>query len=57
MEWFQKFKSSSRQTKWFILNWMIYGFVLIATATYCYMRLDYVRSYKTLPQTQEMTKS
>jgi hypothetical protein len=57
MQWIQKFKNSSRQTKWFILNWSIYGTLLIATASYCYMRLDYVRSYKASSQTQEMTKS
>lgn len=56
MRWIQKFFSSSRHTKWFILNWIIYGFVIVAATTYCYMRLDYVRTQNKI-QTQEMTKS
>lgn len=45
--WIIQFKNSSRETKWYILNWVLYGFLMIATTIYCYARLDFVRSYKT----------
>lgn len=44
-----KFFSAGRETKWFLINCFVYGFLIIVSAIYCYMRLDYVRSYKTPP--------
>jgi hypothetical protein len=46
IQWIRKFQASSRQTKFFIFNWVIYGVLLLITTLYCYGRLDYVRSYK-----------
>jgi len=50
LQWIQNFRNASPQTKFFIFNWVVYGFMIVATMIYCYARLDYVRSYK-------MTKS
>jgi hypothetical protein len=47
----RQFVNSTRETKWFIANWFVYIFIIVITAVYCYVRLDYVRSYKT--QTEE----
>jgi hypothetical protein len=47
MTWISQFIHSSRETKWYFLNWFIYGILIILTTIYCYMRLDFVRSYKT----------
>lgn len=55
--WIQQFFNASSQTKYFALNWAIYGILIILTTVYCYARLDYVRSYKTTPaKTQTGTK-
>lgn len=35
------------QTRYFFLNWAIYGIAIIASTVYCYGRLNYVRSYST----------
>lgn len=47
--WLYRFTESTKETKWFILNWAVYILLLILTTLYCYGRLDYVRSYKTQP--------
>lgn len=46
MDWFMQFIEAKRETKWFILNWVVYMILLIVTTLYCYARLDYVRSYR-----------
>ncbi|MBA3816592.1 MAG: hypothetical protein H0X29_08760 [Parachlamydiaceae bacterium] len=46
-KWFEQYQAASKQTKYFILNWIIYGLAIIITTVYCYGRLDFVRSYKT----------
>lgn len=51
--WIEEFISSTRETKWFLLNWFIYGFLIVVTFLYCYLRLDYVRSYKTTKTIEE----
>lgn len=53
MNWISQFIHSSRETKWFFLNWFVYGFLIIVSTLYCYMRLDYVRSTKPIVS-QEM---
>ncbi len=34
-----KFKNASRETKYFALNWSIYGLAIILTTAYCYGRI------------------
>lgn len=55
IQWLMQFKSASRETKWFVLNWLLYGVLIIATTVYCYARLDYVRSYKKIDRNQVKT--
>lgn len=45
--WFKEYNEASSQTKYFVLNWLVYGLALLITTVYCYARLDYVRSYRT----------
>jgi len=45
IRWFHRYYEASRQTKFFIWNWAIYGIALLITTIYCYGRLDFVRSY------------
>ena len=52
MRWIDQFRKASSQTKWFILNWFIWGLVLAITTVYAYGRLDFVRSYPTSLNTQ-----
>jgi|GEM_PF-3198861 len=49
VNWLRSFYKSSRETKWFVLNWFIYGLAIVATSIYCYARLDFVRSYTVTP--------
>ena len=42
LKWMRAFKEASPQTKYFALNWAIYGIAIIASALYCYARLDFV---------------
>lgn len=51
--WISAFNEADRETKWFVLNWALYGFIIIVTAIYCYARLDFVRSYEALPPASE----
>lgn len=55
-KWFAQYRKASPQTRYFILNWALYGIVLLVTTIYCYARLDYVRSYKINPPTMEKVK-
>jgi hypothetical protein len=41
----QKFREASFQTKFFVLNWIVYTIAIIVTTIYAYARLDFVRSY------------
>lgn len=45
-KWLRHYYEASPQTKYFVLNWLVYGIVIIATTIYCYARLDFVRSNK-----------
>jgi hypothetical protein len=45
IHWLKSFKEADSQTKYFILNWGVYGIAVIVSTVYCYSRLDYVRSY------------
>ena len=47
LKWIQNFRKASAQTQFFFLNCIVYGMAIIVTAIYCYVRLDYVRSYPT----------
>lgn len=49
LSWIRQFREANAQTKYFILNWILYGLAIILTTLYCYGRLDYVRSYRTTP--------
>lgn len=50
IRWIRQFQNASSQTKYLVLNWVVYGLALIASTLYCYARLDYVRSYKATEQ-------
>jgi hypothetical protein len=45
--WWRQYNAATAQTRYFVLNWIVYGLALIVTTVYCYARLDFVRSYKT----------
>lgn len=51
IQWLRRYKESSSQTQYFILNWILYLIMIIASTLYVYIRLDYVRSYRTPPPT------
>lgn len=56
-KWLKEYNDSSSQTKYFVLNWLVYGLAILITTVYCYARLDFVRSYRTPSVTQrESTK-
>lgn len=42
--WLYRFSKSTSETKFFILNWAIYGILLILTTLYAYGRLELVRT-------------
>lgn len=46
-KWLDQYNEASPQIKYLILNWLVYGLVIIITTVYCYARLDFVRSYET----------
>ena len=46
-KWLNDYSESGAQTKYFVLNALIYGLAIIITTAYCYGRLDFVRSYRT----------
>lgn len=54
-KWLKEYNEASSQTKYFVLNWLVYGLALLITTVYCYARLDYVRSYRT-PSVAEREK-
>ncbi len=49
LTWIEKYRKASAQTKFFILNWLLYGLLIVGSTLFCYGRLDFVRSYKTEP--------
>ena len=53
LEWLKEYDESNPQTKYFVLNALIYGLAILITTVYCFGRLDYVRSYRT-PVTEEL---
>lgn len=46
-KWLKAYNEASSQTKFFVLNWLVYGLAILITTVYCYARLDFVRSYRT----------
>lgn len=54
--WYKQFINSTRETKMFIFQSVIYMFLIIATTVYCYARLDYVRSYAKVSDTEAKQK-
>lgn len=44
--WLKRYNEANSQTKYFILNGLVYGLAVIITTVYCYGRLDFVRSYQ-----------
>ena len=54
-QWIEDFMNASAQTKYFVLNWIIYGLVILLSTLFCYGRLDYVRSYAKHQQTTNTT--
>lgn len=55
-KWIKWYNEADSQTRFFILNWVVYSIALIITTLYCYGRLDYVRTYQT-PSTIEKHKT
>ncbi|CDZ80664.1 hypothetical protein BN1013_01182 [Candidatus Rubidus massiliensis] len=41
---YNTFKESSKQTKYFILTWIFYGLIIIISTVFSYARIDYVRN-------------
>lgn len=56
-KWIKFYNEADKQTKYFILNWIIYGMAIIITTAYCYGRLDFVRSTKPTSTTEAPNKS
>lgn len=56
IKWLKQYNEASKQTKYFIWNWVIYGLAILITTVYCYGRLDYVRSYQTPSTKTEIKK-
>lgn len=54
-KWIEQYREANPQTKYFVLNWLIYGIAIIVTTIYCYGRLDFVRSNKTAPSEKQHT--
>lgn len=48
VDWTTEIKKDPH-TRYFYINWILYGVMLVATTIYCYGRLDYVRSYRAPP--------
>lgn len=46
LKWLREYDEASPQTKYFVLNSLVYGLAIIITTVYCYARLDFVRSYR-----------
>ena len=46
-KWLKDYNDASSQTKFFVLNCLVYGLAILITTVYCYARLDFVRSYRT----------
>ncbi|MBA2728307.1 MAG: hypothetical protein H0U49_09075 [Parachlamydiaceae bacterium] len=46
-KWLRQYQSASRQTKYFILTWFIFGICIVVTTIYCYARLEFARNHKT----------
>lgn len=43
-EWFYQFRHSNRQTKYFILTWIVYVIAIIVSTLYAYLRIDWIES-------------
>ena len=43
-KWIKKIKEADFQTLFFYFNWGFYGFLIIASTVYVYVRLPFVRS-------------
>lgn len=50
-KWIRLYREADPHTKYFIFNWALYGFMIIASTVYVYARLNYVR--KTPPVEQQ----
>ena len=46
-KWLSEYSESRAQTKYFVLNALVYMLAIVITTAYCYGRLDFVRSYRT----------
>lgn len=43
-EWFHQFRSSNKQTKYFVLTWIVYVIAIIVSTLYAYLRIDWIES-------------
>ena len=53
----REYNEANPQTKYFVLNALVYGLAILITTLYCYGRLDYVRSYRTPSVTETQQKA
>lgn len=54
MTWLQKIKESNKETRLFVFTVILYTAAVILPTFYCYLRLDYVRSYDTTTKAVEV---
>jgi len=54
--WLKNFKDSTAQTKYLVIVTAIFCICLAVTTIYSYVRLDFVRSYKTEPPSTQQKK-
>ncbi|QLH37493.1 MAG: hypothetical protein HWD61_03320 [Parachlamydiaceae bacterium] len=52
--WIKQYREANPHTKYFILNWALYGLLIIASTLYVYGRLNYVRS---TPSSEQQKKN
>ena len=53
IKWIKEYIDAYPQTKYFVLNWGIYGLAIIITTVYCYGRLPFVENKRKPPPSQE----
>ena len=52
-QWIKKFKESTPLTKNAVIALLIWAIPVVLMTVYCYVRLDFVRSYDNTEQTEQ----
>lgn len=55
-KWIQQYREANSHTKYFIINWALYGILIIASTIYIYVQLAYVKSSST-PDPQQVIET